>query len=76
VRRAPCFYFNLVPAVAVGFVWFGETPTAMTPCGLSFIAFGGLISLLSPARVKKLLSNKIKGLGRDGANSRRNFANA
>jgi len=44
---APFFYFNLVAAVVVGFVWFGEMPNAGVIGGLGLIVFGGLASLLS-----------------------------
>ncbi len=74
-RLAPFFYFNLVVAVVVGIFWFGEMPTTATLSGLTFIVFGGLFSLLPPGQAAKLLSNKIKGLARNGANLRQNIAN-
>ena len=46
---APFFYFNLVIALAIGFFWFNEVPKITALCGLSLIAFGGVLAVL-PAR--------------------------
>jgi drug/metabolite transporter (DMT)-like permease len=47
---APFLYFNLVTAMAVGFVFFGETLSFASVVGLLSIALGGLITLADPAR--------------------------
>jgi drug/metabolite transporter (DMT)-like permease len=47
---APFLYFNLVTAMAVGFVFFGETLSFASIVGLLSIALGGLITLADPAR--------------------------
>jgi drug/metabolite transporter (DMT)-like permease len=45
---APFMYFNLIAAVAVGLLWFGEVPTALTLFGLGAILAGGLVSSVDP----------------------------
>ena len=48
---APFLYFNLITAMTVGFVWFGETLSAASILGLVAIAAGGLVTLMNPERV-------------------------
>jgi drug/metabolite transporter (DMT)-like permease len=48
---APFLYFNLITAMTVGFVWFGETLSAASVLGLVAIAAGGLVTLMNPDRV-------------------------
>jgi len=59
---APFFYFNLIAAVLIGLVWFGEVPTLMTFAGLAAILAGGLISLIRvitpPARIGQVFAVK------------------
>jgi drug/metabolite transporter (DMT)-like permease len=45
---APFLYFNLLTAMGVGFVWFGETLEAASLLGLAAIAAGGMVTLLRP----------------------------
>ncbi len=49
---SPFLYFNLIAAVAVGFLWFGETPTMISLIGLTGIACGGLVAV-APGNVLK-----------------------
>lgn len=42
---SPFLYFNLIAAVLVGFLWFGETPTMISLIGLTGIACGGLLAV-------------------------------
>jgi drug/metabolite transporter (DMT)-like permease len=51
---APFLYFNLLTALAVGFLWFGETLTASSLAGVLAIAAGGLLTLLDPERMSAL----------------------
>lgn len=46
---APFLYFNLLAAMAAGWLWFGETLSPATLAGLAAIVAGGLVALL-PAR--------------------------
>ena len=48
---APFLYFNLLTAIAAGFVFFGETLGASSLAGLLAIAGGALIALADPARL-------------------------
>ena len=48
---APFLYFNLLTAMAVGFVWFGETLGWSSIAGLLAIAAGGLLTLMNPERL-------------------------
>jgi drug/metabolite transporter (DMT)-like permease len=48
---APFLYFNLLTAMAVGFIWFGETLGLSSIVGLLAIAAGGLVTLMDPARL-------------------------
>jgi drug/metabolite transporter (DMT)-like permease len=48
---APFLYFNLLTAMAVGFVCFGETLGPASLAGLLAIAGGGLLTLVDPARL-------------------------
>jgi drug/metabolite transporter (DMT)-like permease len=50
---APFFYFNLIVAIVIGLVWFGEVPDLVTLAGLAGIVLGGLLSL-APARLRHL----------------------
>ena len=47
---APFLYFNLLTAMATGFLWFGETLAWSSLAGLFAIAAGGLVTLIEPAR--------------------------
>ncbi len=42
---APFLYFNMITAMAVGYVWFGETLSGDSLLGLGAIAAGGLVTL-------------------------------
>ncbi len=46
---SPFLYFNLLAAVLVGWLWFGELPDAVAALGLAAIATGGLIVALPRA---------------------------
>ena len=46
---APFLYFNLLGAMAAGFVFFGETLGWMSLAGVLAIAAGGLVTMLRPA---------------------------
>lgn len=52
---APFLYFNLVTAMAVGFLWFGETPGLVTIIGLLAIAGGGIMNLIQPAQLNSII---------------------
>jgi drug/metabolite transporter (DMT)-like permease len=45
---APFLYFNLLAAMGVGFLWFGETLGWSSLLGLLAIAGGGLVALMRP----------------------------
>jgi drug/metabolite transporter (DMT)-like permease len=45
---APFLYFNLLAAIAIGFLWFGESLNWPTVAGLLAIVLGGLIALARP----------------------------
>ena len=47
---APFLYFNMLTALAVGFLWFGETPGPASLAGLLAITAGELVALMSPDR--------------------------
>ncbi len=47
---APFFYFNIVFAIPVGYLWFHEIPTAATLLGLGGITLGGIVAMLSGSR--------------------------
>ncbi|HEU0223350.1 MAG TPA: EamA family transporter [Paracoccaceae bacterium] len=47
---APFMYFNLIAAIAIGFLWFGEIPTPTTLLGLGAILLGGLVATLHPGQ--------------------------
>jgi drug/metabolite transporter (DMT)-like permease len=72
-RLAPFFYFNLVAAVLVGLIWFGEVPTWITLAGLSLIVSGGLVSLISRQSLRSFLRSDIKHLATIGAKQRMVF---
>ncbi|MFT5161379.1 MAG: hypothetical protein ACI9ZD_002998 [Paracoccaceae bacterium] len=61
---APFFYFNLVAAVVVGFLWFGEVPDWITALGLLLIVLGGLVSLSRMKVSQNLLGSNINSLPR------------
>ena len=48
---APFLYFNLLTAMTVGFLWFGETLSWTSIVGLLSIAAGGLVTLMNPERL-------------------------
>lgn len=52
---APFLYFNLLTAMAVGFIWFGETIGLASLIGLSAIAGGGMLTLADPGRLRHWL---------------------
>jgi drug/metabolite transporter (DMT)-like permease len=43
---APFLYFNMISAMAAGYVFFGEAPTGGNLVALGAIAFGGLVTLM------------------------------
>lgn len=50
---SPFLYFNMIAAVGVGFLWFGETPDMISILGLAGIAIGGLVAVAPlPARAR------------------------
>ncbi len=53
---SPFFYFNIVFAIPVGYFWFGEVPTVLTLLGLSGIATGGVVAMLSASRRESIFS--------------------
>lgn len=52
---SPYLYFNLVAALIVGFLWFGEVPGALALLGLALILLGGLATLV-PTRAVRAFS--------------------
>ena len=46
---APFLYFNMIAALGVGYLWFGETLGAAELAGLAGIAAGGLVTLMRGA---------------------------
>ena len=58
---APFLYFNLLTALAVGFLWFGETLAWSSLAGLLAIAAGGLVTLVDPARLALPRSLDLRG---------------
>lgn len=50
---APYLYFNLVAAIVIGVVFFGEIPTFGAVIGLLGISIGGILSALPPSRLSK-----------------------
>jgi drug/metabolite transporter (DMT)-like permease len=58
---APFLYFNLLTAMAVGFLWFGETLAWSSLAGLLAIAAGGLVTLVDPARLALPRSLDLRG---------------
>jgi drug/metabolite transporter (DMT)-like permease len=59
-QLAPFLYFNLLTAMAVGFVWFGETVNALGMVGLLSIALGGLTTLIDPERIRGLAPMRLR----------------
>ncbi|WP_118133846.1 DMT family transporter [Oceanicella sp. SM1341] len=53
---APFTYFNVIAAVAVGVVWFGEIPGEATLSGLVALVAGGMITAATPRQVTALLA--------------------
>lgn len=51
---SPFLYFNLIAALAVGYLWFNETPSLWSILGLVFIAGGGLVTLVPPRSLAEL----------------------
>lgn len=43
---APFLYFNMIAAMAVGYLWFGETLALASIAALGCIAIGGLVTLM------------------------------
>lgn len=58
------FYFNIVFAIPVGYLWFGEIPSSMTLLGLAGIALGGMIAMMS-ARWRENMFTGILAISRD-----------
>ena len=48
---SPFMYFNLIAAIIVGYIFFGETPGQWEMIGLMAIAFGGLVAAVPWAQV-------------------------
>jgi drug/metabolite transporter (DMT)-like permease len=59
-QLAPFLYFNLITAMAVGFLWFGETVTPLALLGLVAIALGGVTTLVDPARFRDLAIARVR----------------
>lgn len=59
-QLAPFLYFNLITAMVVGFVWFGETITPIAMLGLVAIALGGMITLVEPTRLRGLAFARLR----------------
>lgn len=59
-QLAPFLYFNLITAMAVGFVWFGETVSPVALFGLTAIGLGGLITLVDPDRMRRLAPLRLR----------------
>lgn len=51
---SPFMYFNLIAALIVGYLWFGEMPGSAELLGLAAIALGGVIAAL-PASARRRL---------------------
>ena len=47
---APFLYFNLLTAMAVGFLWFGEILSWASVAGLLAIALGGIVTMMESRR--------------------------
>lgn len=60
---APFFYFNIVFAIPVGYLWFHEVPSALTLLGLAGIALGGIVALMSNTGHSGLITG-LTGLSR------------
>jgi drug/metabolite transporter (DMT)-like permease len=60
---APFLYFNLLTAMAVGFIWFGETIGLASMIGLTAIAGGGLLTLADPDRLRGWLRRALEPRG-------------
>jgi drug/metabolite transporter (DMT)-like permease len=62
---APFLYFNMISAMAVGFLFFGETVSGGNLVALASIAFGGLVTLmkgdLGLGAVRRMLSSSRVG---------------
>ena len=43
---SPFLYFNLIAAIAVGYLWFNEVPSGWSMFGLLLIAGGGLVTIM------------------------------
>jgi len=54
---SPFMYFNLIAAIIVGYVFFGETPGGIEMIGLSAIAFGGLAAAFPWAMVRGIIGS-------------------
>ncbi len=65
-RLAPFFYFNLVAAIIVGLVWFGEVPGLIALFGLAGIVLGGLISLITPQTARIWVLTPCRRIFADG----------
>jgi drug/metabolite transporter (DMT)-like permease len=59
-QLAPFLYFNLITAMVVGFVWFGETVSGIAMLGLVAIALGGLTTLIDPERIRGLAPMRLR----------------
>ena len=59
-QLAPFLYFNLITAMVVGFVWFGETVSGVAMLGLVAIALGGLTTLVEPGRLRALAPMRLR----------------
>ncbi|MBB5222053.1 drug/metabolite transporter (DMT)-like permease [Amaricoccus macauensis] len=59
-QLAPFLYFNLITAMAVGFLWFGETVTPLALLGLVAIALGGMATLVDPMRLRDLAIPRVR----------------
>ncbi len=49
---APFFYCNIIFSIPLGFLWFGEVPSAMALAGMAAIALGGILALQGRAKLR------------------------
>ena len=52
---SPYLYFNLVAALIVGYLWFGEVPGTPALLGLALILIGGLTTLVPSEGLRRLV---------------------
>ena len=52
---SPFMYFNLITAMVVGYVFWGEVPSGLAMFGLSAIALGGLVTMVPQLPMARLV---------------------